>query len=166
MKTYRSTGVVTRALLAELRDGFTLSWHGIHGVQHWGRVRTNALMLAHATGANARVAELFAIFHDSCRLNDGYDPAHGQRGAEKALALHGRYFDASSWELELLVEACIGHSDGGLDADVTVQVCWDADRLDLGRVGITPDPTRLCTPTAQSAKVIDWAYQRSIVAPA
>lgn len=28
------------------------------------------------------------------------------------------------------------HSDGYTEGDITVQVCWDADRLDLGRVGI------------------------------
>lgn len=26
-----------------------------------------------------------------------------------------------------------------------VQACWDADRLDLGRVGIIPDPERMGT---------------------
>jgi uncharacterized protein len=29
--------------------------------------------------------------------------------------------------------------------NITVQTCWDADRLDLGRVGIKPDPKRLFT---------------------
>jgi hypothetical protein len=29
--------------------------------------------------------------------------------------------------------------------DVTIQTCWDADRLDLGRVGIRPDPARMGT---------------------
>ena len=33
--------------------------------------------------------------------------------------------------------------------DLTVMACWDADRLDLGRVGIRVDPKRLFTTTAQ-----------------
>jgi len=41
--------------------------------------------------------------------------------------------------------ACEGHTYKGYHDDVTIQTCWDADRLDLGRVGITPDPDRMCT---------------------
>ena len=44
------------------------------------------------------------------------------------------------------------HSDGRVDADVTVQTCWDADRLDLGRVGKRPDPRLLCTPAARDRR--------------
>lgn len=29
--------------------------------------------------------------------------------------------------------------------DATVNACFDADRLDLGRVGITPDPDKMAT---------------------
>jgi uncharacterized protein len=43
-----------------------------------------------------------------------------------------------------------------------VQTCWDADRLDLGRVGKRPDPRRLCTPAARDRDVIEWAYRRSL----
>jgi uncharacterized protein len=31
----------------------------------------------------------------------------------------------------------------------TLQACWDADRLDVGRVGIAPKPHRLCTEAAR-----------------
>ena len=40
--------------------------------------------------------------------------------------------------MELLEEACRAHTGGGVTADATIGVCWDADRLTLGRVGITP----------------------------
>ena len=43
-----------------------------------------------------------------------------------------------------------------------MQVCWDADRLDLGRVGYMPHPSRLCTPAARDAELIRWAYERSV----
>jgi uncharacterized protein len=49
-----------------------------------------------------------------------------------------------------------------LQGDVTVQTCWDADRLDLGRVGIRPVASRLCTPAARAPDVIAWAYARSL----
>ena len=65
-------------------------------------------------------------------------------------------------ELQLQMEACRGHSDGHLNADVTVMTCWDADRLDLGRVGIRPDPERLCNEIARQAEIISAAYERSM----
>ena len=64
--------------------------------------------------------------------------------------------------MDLLVEACAGHSDGFTKADITVQTCWDADRLDLGRVGIEPHPKYLCTEVAREAKFLKAAYQRSL----
>ena len=158
----KPTGIVTPELLDALRRGFALDWRGIHGVRHWGRVRANGLQLAAAMGANPRVVELFAVLHDSCRRNDGYDPAHGRRAAARLPEMQGRYFDLDARELALLHDACAGHSDGGIDADVTVQVCWDADRLDLGRVGIRPSPERLCTPAARDPAVIARAYRRSV----
>jgi uncharacterized protein len=45
---------------------------------------------------------------------------------------------------------------------MTVLTCWDADRLDLGRVGIKPNPHRLCTAAARDPMMIEWAYKRSI----
>ena len=63
--------------------------------------------------------------------------------------------------MDLLTEALKYHSDGYTEADITVQVCWDADRLDLGRVGIKPAPHRLCTASAKSVDVLEAAYERS-----
>ena len=97
-------------------------------------------MIAAATGANTAVVELFAFFHDSCRVNEYTDHDHGKRGADLALKLQGRMFDASADEMNLLVEACTGHSDGHTEADITVQTCWDADRLDLVTLESAPEP--------------------------
>jgi uncharacterized protein len=158
----KPTGIITPALIEKLRQEFTLDWRGIHGIRHWGRVRANGLRLAGIAGANPRVVELFAVLHDSCRFNDGHDPSHGNRGAKNASRLQGRFFELTDEELKLLCDACSSHSDGFTDADVTVQVCWDADRLDLGRVGIEPHPNKLCTAPARDAKMIAWAYRRSL----
>ena len=59
-------------------------------------------------------------------------------------------------------EACKYHSDGLVEGDITVQTCWDSDRLELGRVGIKPSPQRLCTEFAKRKDVIAAAYKRSI----
>ena len=41
--------------------------------------------------------------------------------------------------------------------DITIQSCWDSDRLDLWRAGIEPDPKYLYTETAKELKTISWA---------
>jgi uncharacterized protein len=149
-------------ILRLIRPRFALDWHGIHGPRHWARVLENGLRLAESTGANARVVELFAILHDSQRLTDGHDPGHGPRAAMFARSLAGSAFRLNPGDLELLVAACHAHSDGLLQGDVTVLTCWDADRLDLGRVGIRPQPQLLCTEVAREPALVEWAYQRSI----
>ena len=149
-------------IVAEILAGYPLSPRGLHGAVHWARVLENGLRLAESTGANPEVVQLFAIFHDSRRENDGSDPDHGRRGADLAAELHGRLFELPDGEFELLYRACEWHTHGRTDPDVTVQTCWDADRLDLGRVGIVPSPKYLCTPAAKSPKLIDWALSRSV----
>jgi hypothetical protein len=47
-----------------------------------------------------------------------------------------------------------------IQSNPTLAVCLDADRLDLGRVGITPDPLRLSTATAREmARLLDTSFQ-------
>jgi uncharacterized protein len=151
-----------RRLVQFLRVHFRLEWRDIHGAPHWARVRQNGLRLAAATGANPRVVECFAWLHDSCRRNEYHDADHGARAGELAVEVNDRLLHLKLDELRLLVAACEGHSSGRPGGNPTVQTCWDADRLDLGRVGIRPDPRRLCTPAAREPSVIDWAYARSI----
>ena len=132
-------------LLKHLRGQFQLDWDGHHGGSHWSRVRRNGLLLAKENGANATVVELFAFFHDSRRENEHRDPAHGLRGAQLAQQLRGDFFHASDVEMDTLIEACCLHSDGHTEADITIQTCWDADRLDLNRDGIIPNPKFMST---------------------
>ena len=148
--------------VATIRAQFALNWYGIHGIQHWERVRENGLRLAQITGANPTVVELFAYLHDSRRLDDWEDAGHGARAATYLQTLRDRYFEVSDQELKLLVHACRHHSDGMMQGDITVQTCWDADRLDLGRVGIRPDPQYLCTPAARDPDMLAWSYRRSL----
>jgi uncharacterized protein len=80
-----------------------------------------------------------------------------------AYALRGDVFDIDNAGFELLAEACSTHSNGGLDGELTVRACWDADRLDLWRVRITPDPRRLATSEARLPEVFDAAKKRADV---
>ena len=50
-----------------------LDHRGIHGTAHWMRVRRNGLLVAETEGANTRIVEAFAVFHDSQRHNDNHD---------------------------------------------------------------------------------------------
>jgi len=150
------------AVIEAVRAQYRLEWDGIHGLAHWERVRENGLRLAGRTGARPDVVELFAYFHDACRHNNSHDPQHGARGAGLARTLAGSVFELDSEGLNLLVEACTGHTRGETVAEPTIATCWDADRLDLSRVGITPRPERLCTDAARDPEIIAWACRRSL----
>lgn len=118
---------------------------GLHGADHAQRVAELGLLLAKATGADAAVVELFARLHDSQRQSDGDDPQHGERAARVIEAVR----NLSHGDAELLIYACRYHNAGLAARDITVQACWDADRLDLGRVGKRVDPHRLHTGSAR-----------------
>jgi len=154
-------GVDLKRVLAEVLREYRLPLRGDHGVVHWARVLENGLRLAGETGASAVVVSLFAVLHDSRRLNECDDPGHGPRAAAFAKRLRGRVYEVSDEEQELLVLACAGHTSERWHPDITVQTCWDADRLDLLRVGITPDPARLCTAAARNPEVLRWACERA-----
>ena len=155
--------VITPALIEHIKSTYRLKWYGLHGWDHWVRVCENGLHLARQNGANQTVVALFAFTHDMARQNDGFDPWHGKRAAERIQAeLQGKFFQLSAEELEQLLQAVSQHTSGKTQADITIQTCWDSDRLDLGRAGIVPHPKKLCTPQAKDPATLEWAYQRSI----
>ena len=148
------------ALLRVILSEYPLRVFGDHGVIHWARVMENGLAIAERTGADREVVMLFAMFHDSRRLNEWDDAGHGLRGAVLARTLRGTLIHLDDARFELLYEACRLHAEGHKEGDITMQTCWDADRLDLGRVGITPEPSLLCTPAARD--LIEWANARAL----
>jgi uncharacterized protein len=156
------TGQLTPELLRAILGHYRMRWFGRHGVAHWARVLELGLRLAKNTGARVDVVELFAVFHDSQRVNDGRDHGHGRRGAQLAVQLRGTAFQIDDAGFDLLVDACNRHTDGQTEADVTVQTCWDADRLDLRRAGIIPQARYLCTAPAKDDALIAWASDRSL----
>ena len=106
------------------------------------------------------MVELFAVFHDACRINEHIDHQHGLRGAELAAQWRGECFDLSDDDFSRLYDACSYHTDGQMSDDPIVQVCWDSDRLDLGRVRITPLRSRLSM-AAGMDDIYYWAHERS-----
>jgi uncharacterized protein len=148
-------------ILHAVLEEYVLPWDGDHGIAHWARVLENGLRLAGETGANVEVVRLFAVLHDSRRVSEAADPDHGPRAAEFARTLRGRLFDLADHDFRRLDRACAGHTHERTHPDVTIRTCWDADRLDLGRVGIMPHPSRLCTQVARRPGTIRWADDRA-----
>jgi len=149
-------------LIRKIRARFALNWNGIHGAAHWARVWVNGQRVGPSVSADLGVVELFAWLHDSCRQDDARDPDHGPRAAVWARSLRGEFFKLDDARFELLTAACELHTRGETVADPTVMTCWDADRLDLGRVGIEPNPKYLCTPLAKTPETIQWGLRRSL----
>lgn len=159
---------IDRSFVKYLKNQFQIDWRGFHGGAHWARVKMNASILAkmhedEGHSVDRDVLDLFSILHDHKRENEGYDIDHGRRAAEALHFYRGRFFELPESAFSELYRACEFHSNGRTtDPSLNVRICWDADRLDLYRVGVTPDAKYLCTDIAKREQVIAKAVRRSI----
>jgi uncharacterized protein len=117
-----------------------------HGIEHWERVHANGLKLCKYFNADPEVIRYFAYLHDSCRWNEQMDPKHGPRAAKFIDELR-EDIDLGDSQIRLLKRACSGHTHANPGAkaglDKTLACCWNADRLDIDRVGINIDTNKL-----------------------
>jgi len=145
-------------------EGATHTESYFHGPAHWRIVARNGIELAASTpGADVGVAFLFGLTHDSKRLNDDEDPQHGPRAGAFVKELHAKgLFALSDERLALLVKACETHTTAGTTKEPTLGVCYDADRLDLWRVGVCPNPAYLSTPAARMPDRIMAGRKRNL----
>ena len=156
--------MVSEETLKELACAqFKLDINGIHGIKHWKRVQLIGRYLSKETKADAEVVDLFAYLHDSKREDDHDDVHHGKRASSFAQELYDkRILTIREDQLKQLLFACEHHTDSAIKSkDVTIQTCWDADRLDLWRLGIKPDPFFLNTEFAKRDEVIELWRQVS-----
>ena len=129
--------------------GWTLG--DTHGLPHWQRVERNGVLLSTENGAvrdgvNIKVVRAFAYLHDKCRVDDWEDLEHGVRAADMLSGIRNSILkDFTDEEVALLDKACRFHTIKHRTGVPTIDVCFDADRLDLGRVGITPNPMKMAT---------------------
>lgn len=158
---FRECDMDEKKIVGKILSQYRLNPFGTHGVSHWARVMEIGLRLAEQNGADRHVVCYFALFHDSRRKNEGLDFNHGLRGANLARRLRENFIHLDDARFELLVSACTDHTKGKTQGDISVRTCWDADRLDLGRVGKIPDPERLCTDEARHPDMIAWATERA-----
>lgn len=113
-------------------------------------------------GARTDMVKLFALLHNHERLSDFGDMAHGAPAVINATLLRNKYFDIDNEGSDLLTTAMRGHSSCDMKGDITIQTCYDADRLDLGRIGVMPLTKYLCTTIAKDPAFIQAALNRSI----
>lgn len=119
--------------------------NSIHGVSHWDRVADNADSLE-TSDVDVLVVKAFAYIHDVERENENNDPQHGLRAARFVDEIRSTELDfLTDREIRQLKEACRLHTSTWRTKDATENACFDADRLDLGRVGITPNPDKMAT---------------------
>ena len=151
-------------LIALVKAKFVLDHKSnIHGLPHWVRVWNTSRALCAELKLDPKVPMIFSFIHDSCREDDHGDPLHGERAALWVDELvYERKLKIDSFDHHLLNVALRGHSFGGTDAHPIVQVCWDADRLDLGRCGIAIDNRLLCTDAAKYSSIQTDANTRAV----
>jgi uncharacterized protein len=136
-------------LVKRIRAEATVNLRSIHGFEHWERVAGYCRRIAEREDVDLRIMLLFACLHDCQRRSDGRDPEHGPRAAEYVLGLPADDMGLDAKGIERLAFACRHHTYEVPTDDLTIRACWDADRLDLGRCHIIPDPSRLFTRTAK-----------------
>ena len=146
----------------------------IHGVDHWRAVGATAASLADVVdmaspdspGArpDRELLLLFALLHDSQRVDDGRDLEHGPRAAAFLDDLRGTGLVRLDDErAAVLREAIHDHTGGTTSEEPTIAVCWDADRLLIHRVGFVPD-ARYCS-TEEARRRADAGDLPDLVGP-
>ncbi len=139
----------------------------LHGPRHWVRVHRFGTLMADEYGLDSekrRCVEIFAWTHDLVREDDGPGNQHARDGAAYLDIVLPQVFGGLTAQQTAAIRAAIHyHSDGmaaeeayyrgyldgtGWDEATAIQVigcCWDADRLDLMRLGRRPRPDLMST---------------------
>lgn len=116
-----------------------------HGVEHWDRVARFGQLL-YQEGADLDVILAFAYLHDSERMNNGRDINHGKRASRLIDTIrHTKLQNMTDEQIAKLKKACELHTIAHRTGDLTIDICFDADRMDLLRVRNRPLPHRMAT---------------------
>ncbi len=146
------------SLIEMIKKEFKIDYYGDHGINHWRRVYANTQKLSKYYHVESEVFELFALLHDSKRHNELEDKHHGVRAAGFVQRLlRDDVISLAKEDSQRLIYACANHTKSDendpLFHDLIVQICFDSDRLDIGRVGYVVDPAYLSTDCAKSLVV-------------
>ncbi len=142
-------------LIELIKKDFKIDYYGDHGINHWRRVYYNTQKLSKYYEIESEVFELFALLHDSKRHDEYEDMHHGVRAAGFVQKLfRDGVIKLNDNDINRLLYACANHTKSDkndpLFNDLIVQICFDSDRLDIGRVGYVVDPAYLATDHAKS----------------
>ena len=129
-----------KELYTYLLHNFQLDISSIHGPIHWKRVLNNGLLIAQNNIlVDIHILKLFAWIHDSKREDEFMDIQHGIRAAKSLRYLKNLgLINLTSLQHNKLDFACKYHSSRKTTLDPTIGACWDADRLELTKVGMIP----------------------------
>lgn len=120
---------------------------GADGFPHSVRVEKGIHLLGNKMGVKKRERETikgFAYLHDVMRAHGTSDPEHGKRVAD-AIERGRERSRLAQTDVDKLIFACEHHSTMLRSGDPLVDICFDADRLDLMMAGINPDPAMMAT---------------------
>jgi uncharacterized protein len=158
----RRQEVTQPSLVRAVLGGYRLPLDGVHGPAHWLRVLANGRALAALTpDADTEVVGLFALLHDSRRVNEHTDPEHGQRTADFARHLANQgLLPMEGPRIAVLAAACARHELGEVTDHPTIGCCWDADRLELSRLHRRPKAHLLSTKAALDPALQAAAWAR------
>jgi uncharacterized protein len=119
--------------------------HGtfIHGLPHLRQVAYVAARLAACEGADWMQAMVGGFLHDCARKDDGGGQEHAFESARVAKVVLGRHY--SNMDVQRLLYAISHHAGGSTTQDPLIGSIWDADRLDLVRLGAEIDQGLLST---------------------
>lgn len=129
-----------------------------HGITHWQHVEAFGLLMQEkCPAADKEVIRWFAYLHDSMRGNDEYNTEHGLAAAKFINKIRKTFLkDLSDNQIKLLKLACKYHTVRRKTDNLTVNICFDADRLDLPRVGIKPEVRRMASEVGRELALIPY----------
>lgn len=142
--------------LEENYEEACISW--IHGMTHWRHVEKFGLMLAsECPGADRDVIRWFAYIHDCMRTDDGECGKHGPAAARLVGKIRNTFLsDLTDGQIATLKLACRSHTTRRRTGNLTADICLDADRLDLPRVMIKPDPRKMASEAGKKFAEMDY----------
>jgi uncharacterized protein len=152
-------------VLEIVKKNFKLDLYDIHGTNHWERVFLNTQKLSKYYNIESEVFELFAILHDSQRLDNYADIEHGKRAKKfTEILIKEGIINLDINDQERLLFACENHTKPNkqhkLFKDLVIQICLDSDKMDIGRVGVMPNEKYFLT---NYAKEIIKTYSKLLI---
>lgn len=131
-----------------------------HGFVHMRNVEAFGELLSIETnGVDKDIVHWFAYLHDIKREKDSGDLNHGERATEFIELIRNKYLsDLTNDQIEKLKKACALHTNTLKTDDPTIDVCFDADRLDLPRVYVKTDPSKMATEFGKKLAEENYTY--------